>query len=184
MIYLTADTHFGHRAQAERRGFASIEEMDEALVESFRRVKSNDEVLHLGDFSFAGKDRTRVLRGRLLGRWSIVPGNHDPDSLLRLLAAEGFEILAPLVRRKLYPKAHRVTLCHYPLMTWPQAHYGAWHFHGHSHGNLRAPETTRQDVGWDVFRRPVSIDELFVIMSARAYGAVDHHAAGYEPEAA
>lgn len=68
-------------------------------------------------------------------------------------------------------------MCHYPFLTWNKAHHGAWMLHGHSHGNLRAPETTRMDVGIDTRDdfAPYSFDEIEKIMSKRSYLIVDHH---------
>ena len=40
------------------------------------------------------------------------------------------------------------TLSHFPLAVWPRKHYGAVHFHGHSHGTYKA-EGRILDVGVD-----------------------------------
>ena len=56
--------------------------------------------------------------------------------------------------------ALHVTLCHYPLRTWPGQARGALNLHGHSHGRLK-PLTRQFDVGVDARDfRPVTIAEL------------------------
>ena len=55
MIYFTADTHFGHNnvIQFCDRPFASVEEMDEAMIQNWNeRVTGNDTVYILGDMFF------------------------------------------------------------------------------------------------------------------------------------
>ena len=58
MIYLTSDTHFCHDKPFiyEPRGFSSIQEMNETLIENWNgAVSKNDIVYVLGDF-FLGTD--------------------------------------------------------------------------------------------------------------------------------
>ena len=61
-IYFTSDHHFGHENIIKfcDRPFRSVEEMDQTLIERWNeKVKPEDEVYHLGDFSLA-KDPQRV----------------------------------------------------------------------------------------------------------------------------
>lgn len=54
MIYYTADLHFGHANIIKlcHRPFASIEEMDEKLIEKWNnKVKNGDTVYIVGDFA-------------------------------------------------------------------------------------------------------------------------------------
>lgn len=80
MDYVIADLHFGHAAiiQYENRPFASVEEMDEALVRNWNAVVTReDSVWVLGDVSLCGAGRTRALVSRLKGEKHLVIGNHD-----------------------------------------------------------------------------------------------------------
>ncbi len=79
-VFVTADTHFGHKRiiefEAAARPFATIEEHDRALVERWNAVvKPKDTVWHLGDVFF-GKDGHQVLAS-LHGVKKLVLGNHD-----------------------------------------------------------------------------------------------------------
>lgn len=79
-IFVTADTHFGHKKIIEfepcRSMFKTIEEHDEELVRRWNdTVNKHDTVWHLGDAVF-GADNLPIL-GRLNGIKRLVMGNHD-----------------------------------------------------------------------------------------------------------
>lgn len=79
-IWFTSDTHFGHAKileyEAEARPFASVEEMNEALIDRWNSVvHAGDTVYHLGDFCF-GRANIEIA-GRLNGKKRLVMGNHD-----------------------------------------------------------------------------------------------------------
>lgn len=83
-VFVTSDTHFGHKRiiefEAAARPFATIEEHDRALVERWNAtVQPKDTVWHLGDVFF-GKDGHIVL-GSLHGTKKLVLGNHDHYAL-------------------------------------------------------------------------------------------------------
>ena len=67
MRYYIADLHFYHRAMNEKmdqRGFSTVEEMNEYMVEQWnKKVRKNDEVVILGDFSFG--TACKIFRKRL-----------------------------------------------------------------------------------------------------------------------
>lgn len=196
-VFFTADTHFGHAGIARycsrsrgqfvldanplADGAVDVDAMDDAIIAEWNSIVGpHDHVYHLGDFSFRGAGPTTALIRRLRGRIHLVRGNHD-----RLSA--GNEALFASVSdayREIKVDGHRVVLCHYPLLTWNRAHRGAWHLHGHSHGSLRAPVTTRLDVGIDSAHtlfgalRPFSWFDVREILSKRVYGVLDHHGKG------
>lgn len=79
-VFVTADTHFGHKKIIEfepcRSMFKSIEEHDDELVRRWNcAVRPNDTVWHLGDVVF-GADNLPIL-ARLNGVKKLVMGNHD-----------------------------------------------------------------------------------------------------------
>lgn len=79
-IFVTSDTHFGHRRILELcrggYGFSSIEEHDEHLVQAWNAtVRPKDTVWHLGDVAF-GRQNLAIL-SRLNGLKKLVMGNHD-----------------------------------------------------------------------------------------------------------
>ena len=70
MRYYISDLHFYHanmNANMDRRGFASFEEMNEYMIEQWnKKVRKNDEVVILGDFSIAKGEKTSELLQRLI----------------------------------------------------------------------------------------------------------------------
>ncbi|MGN1345353.1 MAG: metallophosphoesterase, partial [Eubacteriales bacterium] len=79
MIFYTADTHFGH-ANILRlcgRPFASVEEMNEKLIERWNeKVQPADTVYILGDMFFRTTEVESILE-RLRGKKHLIVGNHD-----------------------------------------------------------------------------------------------------------
>lgn len=171
-IFVTADHHFGHENIIKfcDRPFSSAQHMDEWLIGKWNSVVSEDDmVLHLGDFTLTETETAvryiRELNGRIavLGnvwhhdkRWlggSMTPcGEVDVYQLTTLCVGSVLPyVLPPIVVLEIdvgseYAKA--VTLCHYPLRHWDRQHYGGFHFHGHSHGQIE-DEPGRIDVGVD-----------------------------------
>lgn len=169
--WITADTHFHHRWMAEHRQWDSVRDHDLNLEDVWNTtVGVKDEVWHLGDFSFGNREYTEALFGRLHGRKHLVVGNHDPNRVQKL----GWETVEHIQRRKFAGVSY--VMCHYPMLTWPNAHHGTRHLHGHSHGNLMNPtNTTRIDVGYDVHGRFLNVDDLDDMFMGLTYDKVDHH---------
>jgi calcineurin-like phosphoesterase family protein len=180
-IWFTSDTHYGHAniIKYDNRPFADVEEHDEGLIERFNAVvKPTDTVYHLGDFAFAKKpeDVTAIVK-RLNGQKHLLLGNHDRHPVKK---SEGWaSIRSPYHELKVDlggPRKQKIVLSHYPLLTWNGAHHGSWMLHGHCHGTLTVPETTRVDVGvpcWDY--TPINLEMVQLWMNEREYGVVDQH---------
>lgn len=82
-IFVTSDTHFGHRniLKFEPRPWKEIEDMDEELIQRWNKVVGkNDIVIHVGDVFLCGAKRAEYIASRLNGRKILVLGNHDSFS--------------------------------------------------------------------------------------------------------
>lgn len=155
----TADPHFQHAAIIEhcRRPFASVAEMDAALIEGWNAVVGpNDTVWVVGDF---GHDRidpriARRIFAQLRGSKHLIRGNHD-KSVVESLGWSSVRDYAEIA-----VDGVRTVLSHYSLRVWNGQRRGAIQLFGHSHGRL--PGTTQcMDVGVDVWGfRPVSMPEI------------------------
>jgi calcineurin-like phosphoesterase family protein len=172
--HFTADLHIGHDFMSKLRGFDDVATHDEWLMDTWNaNIKPRDEVWFLGDFRMGqcSQERAREFFHKLHGIKHMVRGNHDPKWVTEL----GWSSVHDIVRRKFNGRSY--IMCHYPLLTWQNAHHGAYHLHGHSHGNLTAPESTRMDVGIDCHpeRRPFTLSEIEAILDNRTYDFVDHH---------
>ena len=174
-IWFTADTHFGHGniIRYANRPFASVEEMDEALIERWNeRVRPRDTVYFLGDLSLHRRARTEEIVDRLRGQIHVIRGNHDrPAYAIR----ERFTSFQDYLQVRVGDRF--IVLFHYALRIWDKAHRGAWHLHGHSHGSLPDdPHARSMDVGVDCNDYyPFSFDDVAARMEAKDYRPVDHH---------
>lgn len=80
--FFSSDHHFFHPKIAELRGFSSVEEHDERLIQIHNSVvRKDDFVVFCGDFTVdsAGKNIEKLssVVGRLNGDLHLVLGNHD-----------------------------------------------------------------------------------------------------------
>ena len=75
-IYVFSDPHFGHINMSLKRGFESVEEHDECIVNNWNSVVTKrDTVYLLGDITME-KSNYEIL-DRLNGHIKVVLGNHD-----------------------------------------------------------------------------------------------------------
>lgn len=159
-IWFTSDTHYGHSGIIRycRRPFSSAEEMDGAMIRNWNVcVGPDDDVYHLGDFSFRHAARSEAILNSLRGRKHLVFGNHDSEEIRGLSAWTSSQPYLEIAGQGYAPK---IVLCHYAMRTWNRSHKGAWMLFGHSHGELGG-DSQSMDVGVDVHGfRPVSIKEL------------------------
>ena len=181
-IFVTADTHFGHeQALANyKRPFASVAEMDDALVAAINEVVgAKDELVHLGDFAgpwgkrpdeweSADFDRLETLRDRIAcRRIRLVRGNHDPAGRRRFDRL--FESVDDIVSaRGIDGVDERIVLFHYPIQQWQGRPNGGFHLHGHVHGHAE-PLARRYDAGVDAApnaRRPRLLREVVAELRA------------------
>jgi len=84
-IFFFSDPHFGHRNMAIKRGFETVEEHDEHIVEKWNSVVTKRDTVYLvGDITME-KANYGIL-SRLNGFIKGVLGNHDkPQHVLELL---------------------------------------------------------------------------------------------------
>lgn len=172
--FFTSDTHFGHKAAALRfRDFASVEEMNEVMIERWNAtVGLDDEVYHLGDFGMASCRKVLIpILERLNGHIHLVMGNHDrgcPRHFLdRFVTSDGY--------KEIKIGDRKVVLNHYAMRVWNMSHYGSFMLYGHSHGNL--PGFGRSmDIGVDTHdMTPYHEDEIVAVLEDIEPIFVDHH---------
>lgn len=194
MLFFTSDTHFYHELaiQHNNRPFASVEEMNEALIENWNyRVRPGDIIYFLGDFYLGkGNQDTQVKQilgvlSRLNGQIVFIKGNHDHSKIWKKVLPQAKKIIKFDKMMDLKIKDpdcvesggnQFLVLCHNALLTWNRAHYGAWDLYGHSHGNLKGTRGKQLDVGVDCHDYyPISYEEVKHFMSNKDFEVVDHH---------
>ena len=129
-VFITSDHHFGHAnvIAYENRPFNSVEEMDRLMIQRWNEtVKKDDLVLHLGDFSFYNKEKTKEIVSKLNGTIELIVGNHDRGRSTTWLKEVGFDI----VHRFPIMRSHRFWLSHEPMPMHKDLPY--INIHGHSH---------------------------------------------------
>jgi calcineurin-like phosphoesterase family protein len=155
-VYFTSDLHLGHKniIQYCQRPFASVEEMDHALIRAWNaRVGPQDMVYVLGDFAFESRARSKAALAQLAGRKILIRGNHDQEK-----DDEGWDEVHDAL---LFEVGNtRFYLHHYPLRDWPGRWHNVIHLYGHVHGNLE-PLPGSMDVGVDTWGgAPVALEEV------------------------
>ena len=120
MRYYIADLHFFHEilnTKMDKRGFDSVEQMNEYMVRKWNsKVRVNDEVVILGDFSWGKPEETNKLLDRLHGRLYLIEGNHDRFSTDKKYNSKRFVWIKPYEEMK--DNGRKVVLCHYPMMCY------------------------------------------------------------------
>lgn len=120
MRYYISDLHFYHQSlltKMDNRGFASCEEMNEYIIEKWNnKVKSNDEVVILGDVSMERGKATSDMLERLNGRLYLILGNHDNYLNDRRFDATRFEWVKHYA--ELHDDKRKVILSHYPIFCY------------------------------------------------------------------
>lgn len=177
MNYYTSDFHFSHfKIMAyENRPFSNTEEMNDYIIENLNKyIKPKDTLYHLGDFAFCRIEKIIEIRKKIkCKRIVLVPGNHD-EFLRKIkrkeIAKEYFDIIdnVTVIREN----GKKITLCHYPLETFPFQRYGGICLHGHCHGKLKTKIKNRIDVcidtrKFDGSRLAYTLDEILEIQNAR-----------------
>jgi calcineurin-like phosphoesterase family protein len=136
--------------------------MNEALVQNWNNVVGpKDRVIIVGDFAW--KNHTHWI-GRLRGKKILIQGNHDHMSQVALAQfTEVYQYWDTKIN------GQRVSLFHYPCISWSASNHGSWHFYGHCHGRLKEPTTKLCcDVGVDVWNyAPVNWEVLAAKMKAK-----------------
>ena len=188
MIYYTSDLHLGHANVIRHcnRPFADVIQMDKTLVENWNRiVHRNDTVYIVGDFIFRAKCTPDEYLSVLKGRKHLIIGNHDKSWMKKTDLSKWFETITPMLF--ITDQENPVTLCHYPMMTWPGISRGGYMVYGHIHNNtgadywqLIAANNHMLNAGVDINAfAPVSL-ETMIANNARFKKA--HEADESEPE--
>lgn len=118
-IFVTSDTHFGHSRAFiyEPRGFHSVEEMDNAIIQRWNEVVSNeDEIYHLGDVMLNDNDHGLKCLQQLNGKIHLVCGNHDSNNR-RALYTTCSNVIEVVDALRLNYKGYHFFMTHYPCFT-------------------------------------------------------------------
>lgn len=138
MIYFTSDLHLMHDKEFlwAPRGFKSIHEMNDAIVNNFNRiVKWDDDLYILGDIMLCNNDAATQLLKLIPGKKHIILGNHDTAARREIYEQLFQTDVIGYADTFKYGKRH-FYLSHYPTMTGNYDDKGSkavWNLSGHTH---------------------------------------------------
>ncbi len=139
MIYFTSDQHFGHANIIKHcsRPFTSVAEMDQHILDQWNNcIGVNDTVYILGDLFFRNAVSADEYLNRLNGKKHLIIGNHDKDWMKKTDLEKYFKSTSNML--EISDGSHKITLCHYPMMTWNSMSKGSYHIYGHIHNKTDA----------------------------------------------
>lgn len=178
MIYVTADTHFGHMKLCEYehrpKGF------NDQIIKNWNSVVNDgDTVIHCGDFclgrhgDYSYKETVGYWRDRLYGDIVLVLGNHDKYTA-EWYVENGFKMACNSLEMTF--RGQHILFTHRPLYNFSGIEYvcdernhltikDVWdlNIHGHCHGNSHREggKTEKHiDIGWDVQHAVVPLKSL------------------------
>ena len=189
-VWLTSDTHFFHSniLQYCGRPFASVEEMNQKLIENWNCVVGpDDEVYHLGDICFGNKEKWESIicaekedgTWLLNGRIHLILGNHDPERLMKSDACyHRFEEVC--FQKYLLCDGWEIYLNHFPFLDFSNNFdRKVCQFHGHIHSGplntgtlnnnrFKMLQWNQYDVGVDNNNyRPISLEDALNIIKTK-----------------
>ena len=164
-IFFTSDLHFGHDKDFiwRARGFNSIEEMNESIIERWNSVVANtDTVYILGDIYMNGDENASWCE-KLNGWKYIIRGNHDTDNKMDKIKF-WFDVLPIKYADMIKHKKWHFYLSHYPTMMGNRDDQKKlWNLSGHTHtkDKFEYGEHKVYNVGMDAHNcYPVEIEKI------------------------
>ena len=143
LVRFTSDLHLGDKTMAYKRGFATVEAMNQVIIDRFNSGAEQCTTYILGDL---GKDMEAIKA--LKGNKVVILGNHDKYEVIK--ANEISSIIVDMMALEIQGTYYH--LCHYPLERFFKDNGDNVHLHGHMHGDLDWMDTynyKRMDVGVD-----------------------------------
>lgn len=182
-MLFTSDLHFYHKnivKFTDRGKFTTPEDHNEWLIDLWNsQVKPDDVVYHLGDFSFNHAKALDILH-KLNGLKHMILGNHDLEHSRYHGHLDNDTVRFVGNYRNIKLGEVSAVLFHYPIASWHGQARGAWHLHGHSHGNY-AGQGKLLDVGLDSAftllgeHRLFTVEDIAKYMVERPVYAADRH---------
>jgi len=137
MTYFIADPHHGHNREFiyKDRGFLSIPEHDQKLLNNCSQLDIEDTLYILGDVS-CGKnslENSIEFLSQLKCKVCVIKGNHDEELFQHRRKLPFIIHFIDSVYLDIKVEGQKITLCHYPMISWNASHHGSWLLYGHVH---------------------------------------------------
>lgn len=169
-IYFTSDLHLGHEniVSVCKRPFDSVDEMDKIIMEIWNNTVADDDTIFiLGDFCWRMSSKAIYwYLTHLRGNKILILGNHDRGKFPETLKVyDGFiniKIVDPDGMDGVEKGYQRLTLCHYPMLSWYQSHRGAWQLFGHWHNTKVTPQLLKDRAAEFEIKQYVKEEHLYM----------------------
>jgi len=185
-IFFCSDTHYSHKNicrgvsswgstddngvfhvhEWSTRPYPDLVAMNAAIINNINDVVMEDDILiHLGDWSFSGKEKVEEFRNQINCKNIIlIFGNHDHH--IRKYYSHLFKHVSDYEELIIEGKG-RFVLSHYPILSWNDMRTGTIMLHGHQHlkGDKRFGLGKRMDCGMcGNGLKPYHVDDILEIM--------------------
>lgn len=147
--WISSDWHLGHQRIMNilRPEFNDIKVMNETILfNMFENVRPGDQFYFLGDLIFTNYSWIETILNLIKDKrihFHFILGNHDkkiPKKFLNEFASVNH-------MKNIKINDQKITLSHYPMISWNCSHWGAWQLYGHHHRQEHAgdiPELGKQ----------------------------------------
>ena len=190
-LWFMSDLHYNHEnvIKFNRRPFESVKEMNWHIEqELITKVGPGDILFDMGDLFWKTDETTmkNVISLASPKEWYKILGNHDNYNVYRKsYIGTLFTLLSDILEINVDHEGrnYRLTLCHYPMISWNGKARGTLMIHGHCHGNIDNINTEstdlRVDVGFDgaLAKKTgsflISFEDILEYMKEKAGGSLD-----------
>jgi calcineurin-like phosphoesterase family protein len=135
-IWLTSDFHFCHDQEFvwKARGFESVEEMNQAIVDRFKsKIQPEDTLYILGDCMLNDNEKAEGYLAQIPGKKIFIRGNHDTNPRVAIYQKYTDEEVkwADMIKYK----KKNIYLSHHPTIVTNagEVHNLVINFYGHTH---------------------------------------------------
>lgn len=201
--YIGSDFHLNHDPKWEipiwkSRGYDSVQEMNQDIINKInKRVKPDDVLFHLGDFSLnCSEEEFENFIGQIVCQnIYFLWGNHNSPSWniykreIQNKYNQEVEVYPFRYKNLIFVgnyiecfiHGQRITMNHYAQMIFNKSHRSAWHLTAHSHYGIKEiradyPKGKILDVGWEGKKDIYSFNEIQKIMNKKSINFLgDHH---------
>jgi calcineurin-like phosphoesterase family protein len=157
--HITSDTYFGRKSIIKKRGFDSIEEMNNTMIKSWNEtVEPDDTVYHLGNFAWDPFHANLVLQ-QLNGHIIFLKGNHDKALHEAVAVKRSVELHECGILE--IPNLG-IVLSHYPMLDWRGKEKGTINFHGHDYKKYKTDiQENRVNICSDLWQlKPAAVESV------------------------
>lgn len=190
-LWFMSDLHYNHEnvIKFNRRPFENVKEMNWHIEqELITKVGPGDILFDMGDLFWKTDETTmkNVISLASPKEWYKILGNHDNYNVYRKsYIGTLFTLLSDILEINVDHEGrnYKLTLCHYPMISWNGKARGTLMIHGHCHGNIDNINTEstdlRVDVGFDGLLAKktgsflISFEDILEYMKEKAGGSLD-----------